>query len=217
MRDPIPKRSVPWRLMLITDRLQAKRDLLEIIEESCVAGIDAVQIREKDLSDKELMLLVQRAHKITRNHGVPLIVNNAVDVALAAGADGVHLGGRSLPIDAARRIVGDEMLVGASTHDLEEVRVANQMGADYLVFGPVFDTPSKQGVVSTTGLEPITELKRNTSIPIFALGGVKRANLAQILSAGFDGAAAIGEIMAAEHPGQVVSELRAIAEEFALR
>ena len=122
-----------------------------------------------------------------------------------------------MPIDAVRRVVGEEMLIGASTHDLEEVRVSNDMGADYLLFGPVFDTPSKQGLVSTTGLEPITELKRNTTIPVFALGGVRRANLAQILSAGFDGAAAIGEIMAADQPGQVVSELRAIAEEFAIR
>ncbi len=217
MREQPPHRPVPWRLMLITDRAQARRDLLEIIDEVCAAGIGAVQMREKDLSDKEFFLLAQRIRRITRRHGVPLIINNRVAVALAIEADGGHFGGRSLPLDVVRRLLGPDRLVGASTHTPEEVRVSTELGADYLVFGPVFDTPSKRGLISTTGLDPITELKRVTTIPIFALGGVKRANLREVLVAGFDGAAAIGEIMAADHPGQVVAEIRAIIEEFAVQ
>jgi thiamine-phosphate pyrophosphorylase len=206
-----------WRLVLITDRTQARRDLLEVVAESCAAGIGAVQLREKDLSDKDYFLLARRVLQITRPRGVPLIINNSVATALALETDGVHLGGRSMPLDAARRLMPSEMLLGASTHTLEEVRVANEIGADYLTFGPVYDTPSKRGLVSTTGLDPIRELKRVTSMPIFALGGVKRANLPDVLAAGFDGAAVISEIMAAERPGQVVSEMRAISDEFAAR
>ena len=203
--------------MLITDRAQSRRDLLEVIGEVCEAGIGAVQLREKDLNDRDYFLLAQSVHAVTRRHGVPLIINHHVEMCLAVGAGGVHLGGRSLPLDAARRILSEEMVLGASTHTLEEVRVANAMGADYLTFGPVFDTPSKAGLISTTGLAPITELKRVTTLPIFALGGVKRANLPEVLAGGFDGAAAIGEIMAAERPGQVVTEMRAIFDEFAVR
>lgn len=209
--------AAAWRLMLITDRHQARRPLHEVIAEACEAGVGAVQLREKDLSDKELFLLAMQVQRLTRAHGVPLIINNAIAVALALEAEGIHLGGRSLPLDAARRIVPPDMLIGASTHTLEEVRVANELGADYLTFGPIYDTPSKRGLVSTTGLEPIRELKRATSLPIIALGGIKRANLPDVLAAGFDGAAVISEIMAADRPGQVVAEMRAIAEEFAAR
>jgi thiamine-phosphate pyrophosphorylase len=215
MTDRRSERTVSWRLMLITDRQRAKRPFLEVIEQACAAGIGAIQLREKDLNDKDLFLLADRVQRITRRFGVPLIVNHNVGVALAVEADGVHLGGRSLPLDAGRRVIGADMLLGASTHTIDEARVSSEMGADYLVFGPVFDTPSKRGLVSTAGIDPITDLKRFVTIPILALGGIKRANLRQVLAAGFDGAACIGEVMEAADPGQAVAEMNSMIKEFA--
>lgn len=217
MTDRPAVRSIPWRLMLITDRHHAARPFLEVIEQACAAGIGAIQLREKDLNDKELFLLADRVLRITRRHGVPLILNHNVAVGMALAAEGVHLGGRSLPLDAARRLIGPEMLLGASTHTLDEARVSSELGADYLVFGPIYDTPSKRGFVSTTGLDPITDLKRVVSIPILALGGIRRANLRDVMSAGFDGAACIGEIMEADNPGQVVAEMNSIITELTSR
>lgn len=217
MTDLRSDRAVFWRLMLITDRKRAKRPLLEVIEQACAAGVGAVQLREKDLNDKDLFLLADRVKRVTRRFGVPLIVNHNVGVALAVEADGVHLGGRSLPLDAGRRVIGTDLLLGASTHTIDEARVSSEMGADYLVFGPIYDTPSKRGLVSTTGIEPITDLKRFVTIPILALGGIKRSNLREVLAAGFDGAACIGEVMEADDPGQVVAEMNAIIKEFAAR
>lgn len=216
MIDQERDRSVPWRLMLVTDRHRAKRPFLEVIEEACAAGIGAIQLREKDLTVKEYHFLAQRVHAITRRHGVPLIINNHIGVALALETEGLHLGGRSLPLDAARRLLPEEMLLGATAHNLEEVLVANAMNADYLTFGPVFDTPNRKGFTTEQGLDPIRDLKSVNSLPLLAFGAITRANLAEVLTTGFDGAAAIGEIMAADQPGQVIAELKALMEEFAI-
>ena len=206
-------RSVPWRLMLVTDRHVARRDFLDIIEQVCAAGVGAVQLREKDLSDKEYFFLANRVQRITQRHGVPLIVNHRVGTALALETEGIHLGGRSLPHDVVRRLLGEDTLIGATAHTLEEARVSGEMGADYIVFGPVYDKPNKKGLVSTTGLDPIRDLKRVTTLPIFAFGGIMRSNLREALAAGFDGAATLTEVMTAENPGQVIAEMRAIVEE----
>jgi len=125
-------------------------------------------------------------------------VNDHVDVAVAAEADGVHLGRQSMPVDAARKIVGSGMLIGASTHSAQEAKDAEAKGADFVTYGPIFETPSKAQYGKPVGKLSIKEIKYCIDIPVFALGGVKSGNIMQVIAAGADGVAVISSIFAAE-------------------
>ena len=132
----------------------------------------AVQLREKDLSAAELLPLAGELRSLTREFGARLLINDRVDVALATGADGVHLGGHSLPAADARRLLGPDKLIGVSTHRIEEIRTAEESGADFVTFGPVWFTPSKAPFGEPVGLAQLREACAATALPVFALGGV---------------------------------------------
>ncbi len=142
---------VDFKLYLITDRKQTKLPLPEAVRLALQGGVPAVQLREKDLPVRELLALAQELRAITREFGAKLFVNDHVDVAVAVEADGVHLGHQSMPVDAARKIVGSRMLIGVSTHSAQEAKDAEARGADFITFGPVFETPSKVHVWKTVG------------------------------------------------------------------
>lgn len=173
------------------------------------AKIDLIQIREKHLSAKLLYNLSTRAADITRGSATKLLVNDRADIAAAAGADGVHLASLSLPPDVVRRTFGAEFLIGVSTHSLEEAAAAGQSGADFVVFGPVFDTLSKRLYGEPLGL---LELRKVTSelapFPVLALGGVTTNNVADCIHAGAAGIAAIRILNDRLQLDQVVNEIQ---------
>ena len=180
----------PFRLLAVSDRLALPGGDLDPWLRAIADGpVDAVQIREKDLSDQKLFELVAHAREILPSR-VALLVNRRVDVALAAGADGVHLTSDALPARELRRRFGADLLIGVSTHHVEEVERAREAGADYAVFGPVWATPSKSAFGPPHGL---AELSRATAIeiPVLALGGVTISRAPEAAAAGAAGIAAI--------------------------
>ncbi len=178
-------------LCYITDRKALPgEDPLPIIEQAVAAGIDLIQIRERDLPVRRLLALVEEAVKRAGTGPTRILVNDRLDVAVATGAAGVHLPARGFPVDEVRRNY-PELLIGASTHNLEELRRAADGGADFAVFGPVFETPSKKAYGPPVGLEKLTEAVRAVNIPVLALGGVTLENAADCLRAGAAGLAAI--------------------------
>lgn len=201
---------VNFRLLLVTDRHQTRGGSLpSVLRQAVGAGLPAVQLRERDLSTSELLLLAQDIRSITAPRAVPLIINDRVDLMLALNLDGVHLRADSLPVSAVRRLVGAGRLVGISTHSVAEVRDANRDGADYVVFGPVFDTPSKRPFGSPVGLEKLAEICRLSAVPVFAIGGITPASVSDVRRAGAHGVAVIGAILARDSAAAATREMLA--------
>jgi len=168
------------------------QDILGQISAAVAAGIDQIQIREKRLSARVLFELTERAAEITKASSTRLLVNDRADIAAGAGADGVHLTTRSLDAAVIRKAFGDQILIGASTHSLVEVTAARNGGADFAVFGPVFETASKARYGEPIGLEKLAAATRALSgFPILALGGINQGNAAECLRAGASGIAGI--------------------------
>jgi thiamine-phosphate pyrophosphorylase len=174
--------------------------LLDKIEAAAVAGVDWIQIREKQLSAREFSRLTTEALQRSRNStagGRPrIIVNDRMDVALSTQARGVHLGENSLPLNEAKQLVRvlrreEDFLIGASRHSLEAAKSAERDGTDYLFFGPIYETPSKAAYGPPQGLHRLAEVCRSVSIPVLAIGGITLANSAACFSAGASGIAAI--------------------------
>jgi thiamine-phosphate pyrophosphorylase len=188
-------------LYVVTDRQQTGgRALQDVVAAALSGGARAFQLREKDLPPRELYPLAQELRQLTRQHGARLLINDRIDVALAVDADGVHLTTTSLPPRVARRLLGEDRLIGVSTHNLGEVRRATTEGADFLVFGPVFYTPSKAPYGEPVGLEALRAARAVATCPILAIGGVNRSNLAHVMQAGADGIAVISAIISAPDP-----------------
>lgn len=164
-------------------------------------GVRAVQLREKDLCGRDLFLLAQRLRRLTAARGARLLVNDRVDVAMAVGADGVHLGVSSIPPADARRLLGPGAIVGASTHSLAEVRAAQDGGADLVTFGPVYDTPSKRSYGPPVGVAALAAACAAARVPVFALGGIGAETVEVVVGAGAYGVALISAVLAAPDPG----------------
>lgn len=203
--DPLSPREVGFRLYLVTDRNQTgARPLPDVIEECLGAGVRAVQLREKDLGAEELLALAQPLRELTRRFGSRLFINDRADVALAVEADGIQRGHTSLPIPFMRIVVGSRLLIGASVHSVEEARTAEHDGADFLVFGPVYDTPSKRQYGPPQGVEAVARIVRHVSIPVLGIGGITPERVAALKAAGAHGVAVISAILAAERPGEAI-------------
>jgi thiamine-phosphate pyrophosphorylase len=199
----------PPKLCYITDRHSLEpRALLPVILETIQEGIDLVQIREKDLDIRNLLQLAQAATEARRGAATRVVVNDRLDVALATGAQGVHLGVRSLPASRVRAAVPGGFWVGVSCHSLEEVRAAEAAGADYALLGPTFETESKLRYGPPLGLEALERAARQAAIPILALGGVTLERVEACLEAGAGGIAGISIFQKAESPARRVREIR---------
>jgi thiamine-phosphate pyrophosphorylase len=187
------------KLYLIT---AARPDLADFLEAAVRGGVDLVQVREKNLSDRELLSRLQEAREITRRLGVPLVVNDRPDLAVLAGADCVHLGQEDLPVEAARRF---GPAVGLSTHSPEEIEAAT---ADYIGVGPVYSTPTKEGRPAV-GLELVRYAAESARVPWFAIGGIDVSNVAEVVAAGATRIAVVRAIGDAPDPKAVARQLRA--------
>jgi thiamine-phosphate pyrophosphorylase len=190
--------SVDFRLYLITDRKKAGFPLPEAIEEALKGGVKAIQLREKDLQVKELLELAEKIREITKQYEALLFINDRVDVALAVGADGVHLAGTSMPTKAVRRMLGSRFLIGVSTHSIDEAIRAQSDGADFITFGPVFETESKKKYGPPQGVGRLKEVVEVLKIPVFALGGINEHNIPAVMDTGVYGISMISAILGAE-------------------
>ena len=193
--------TVDFRLYLVTDRAQTRgRPLTDVVEECLAAGLRAVQLREKDLPEGEFLVLARSMRELTRRSGARLFVNGRLDAALAIGADGIQRGHDAPPL-AALRSRASGLLLGASVHSVEEARAAARDGADFIVFGPVYDTPSKRPWGPPQGAEALRRVVQAVSIPLFAIGGITPERVAEVKAAGAHGVGVISAILAAERPG----------------
>jgi len=203
-------------LCYITDRRQLRSASVgAVIREAIRAGVDLVQVREKDLATRELVALVEEALSVAREpgrEGTLVVVNDRVDVALAAAADGAHLGVHSLPVQVVRRFVPHAFVIGVSCHSLAEAMAAESGGADYLVLGPVFETPSKLGYGPPLGLAKLREVASRIKIPVLALGGITVDRIRPCLEAGASGIAGIRIFQDCESIQEQVRKLRAQME-----
>jgi thiamine-phosphate pyrophosphorylase len=191
-----------FSLYLITDRAAAPRPPADVVEECLAAGLRAVQLREKDLETRDVLALADTLREATQRHGARLIVNDRADVALAAGADGVQRTHASLPVSALRGIAPAGFLVGASVHSEAEARDAAGQGADFIVFGPVYDTASKRRYGPPQGLAALEAVTRAVDRPVLAVGGLTPERVPEVLAAGAAGVAVIGAIYAAVRPAE---------------
>jgi thiamine-phosphate pyrophosphorylase len=180
---------------------------VEVLGQALEAGVRAIQLREKDLDTFELYRLGERVLSMARKAGAALIINDRVDVAMALGADGVHLTRKSLPPREARALVGSDMLLGVSCHGLADVREAVEGGVDYLVFGPIYATPSKAPYGPPLGLDMLRQARAICSLPILAIGGISAPRAPEVLAAGAAGVAVISAILAAPDPAKASQEL----------
>ena len=200
-------------LCYITDQRQLRSvSLAAVIRETVRAGVDIVQVREKDLTSRELITLVEEALSATREPGMGgarVVVNDRVDVALAGGADGAHLAAHSMPVQVVRRFVPRAFVIGVSCHSLAEAMAAESGGADYLVLGPVFQTPSKLGYGPPLGLDKLRNITSRIRIPVLALGGITVERIRPCLEAGASGIAGIRIFQDCECVQERVRELRA--------
>lgn len=188
--------SPDWLLYLITDRHRVgSRDLHAAVADAIRGGVRAVQLREKDLPLRTLLPLAAEIRKLTAQMGAHLLINGRVDVVLAVDADGVHLRSDSLPTRAVRGVIGPNKFLGVSTHSLAEVERATDDGADFVTFGPVYETPAKARYGVPTGLDALAAVCRRARVPVYALGGITRARIPEVVAAGAHGVAIIGEIM----------------------
>jgi thiamine-phosphate pyrophosphorylase len=195
-------------LYLVTDRRQTNgRELSWVIDRALAAGVRAVQLREKDLGGRELLTVAESIKTACARHGAKLFINDRVDVALAVAAEGVQLGAGSMPVGAAREILGAQKLIGASIHSLEEGQDAERAGADFAVFGPVYFTPSKAAYGEPQGLARLKEIVEKISLPVYAIGGVTAENVVAVRKTGARGVALISAIMSAADPAAAAENL----------
>jgi thiamine-phosphate pyrophosphorylase len=201
---------LPFRLYVVTDRQQtAGRPLEEVLAAAAHGGAGAIQLREKDLSARDLYALGTRLQAVLAPYSIPLLINDRLDVALALDSAGVHLAGHSLSTALARRILGPHKLIGVSTHSVEEAQQAADEGADFVVFGPVYTTPSKMAYGPPQGLQQLAAVVGHVSIPVLAIGGVELSNLPQVMATGAYGVAMIRAVLAAADPGTATRQLNA--------
>ena len=196
-------------LLVITDRRATRgRPLVDVVRAALEGGARLIQLREKDLEGGALLELAEELATETRRFGAKLLINDRIDVALAAGVDGVVLPADSFPTAVARALLGPKRWIGRSTHSLAEVERAASEGCDFALFGPIYETQSKAAFGEPQGVERLREVTRR-EIAIFAVGGITAANASEVGSAGATGAAVIREVMAASDPSLAARNLLA--------
>jgi len=200
-------------IYLVTDRhLSGVRTVRDVVSEAVKGGVKVVQLREKDFSTREFIEEARQIKEILAPLGIPLIINDRVDVALAVGADGVHLGQSDMPWEMARRILGKEAIIGLSVETWEEVVKAENAAVDYLGVSPVFATPTKTDTKGAWGIDGLRRIRAISRHRLVAIGGLNETNAAQVIEAGADAIAVVSAICAAPDPCQAARSLCEIFE-----
>ncbi len=196
-------------LYLITDRrlVSTGEEFIEFLESLMIAGVRMIQLREKDLPACQLYETGKKLREATRRHDCRLLINDRIDIALAVDADGVHLRSSSIAPAVARKLLGNDKLIGASTHSKEELTSVAQQGADFATFGPVFYTPSKAPYGAPKGLTELQEICSTSAIPVYALGGLTVTNTPATMTTGAHGIAVISTLMAATDTNRICRKL----------
>ena len=200
-------------LYFITDSTCVPEDrFLPVVEAACRGGATIVQLREKDRSTREYMELARATHEITARYGIPLIIDDRVDVALAIGAEGVHVGQSDMPVRDARRLMGPERIVGATTKTVPQALEAFEQGADYLGCGAIYPTTTHVKTVITP-VETLKEIVKAVPIPVNAIGGLNKDNIFVLKDSGIAGICVVSAIMKAADPEAATKELRQAVKE----
>ena len=201
-------------LYLCTDRvLSLGRPITEAVEAAVAGGVTMVQIREKAASTGDFYRIALEVQAVTRRYHIPLVINDRLDIALAVGAGGLHLGQSDLPLPAARRLAGNKLFIGISASTVEEALRAEAEGADYLGAGAVYPTGSKADAGEVIGLEGLEEIRAAVKIPVVGIGGVNASNAAEVMKTGAAGIAVISGILSRPDIGEAARNLRRILDE----
>lgn len=196
-------------LHLVTDRnLSLGRDLLDIVQAAVQGGVSVVQLREKECATREFVELGRAVSSLLQKTSVPLIINDRVDVALAIGANGVHIGQSDMPYDDARRLLGPDAIIGLSVESEAHALSAEALDVDYLGLSPVFTTPTKTELKEQLGLEGVANIRRLSRHRLVAIGGIHCENISAILKSGADGVAVVSAICSAPDPLKATRQLQ---------
>lgn len=197
-----------YSLYLVTDSNIRSRDQMEEwVRQAILGGVTLVQLREKHISTREFYQAAVSMKEVTQRYHVPLIINDRLDIALAAEADGLHIGQSDLPAGMTKRLLGEGKILGLSAGNLAEAKKAEEDGADYVGVGAVFPTSTKADAVYVTK-ETLREIKSLLSIPVVAIGGINKRNMEQIYGSGIDGVAVVSAIMGSDDPKGAAHELK---------
>ena len=208
------RKEIDYSLYLVTDRgLSRGRSTLEIVEAAVRGGASCVQLREKNCSTREFIEQARALGSLLRSSGIPLIINDRLDVAQAVGADGVHLGQSDMPLDIARAIVKDTMIIGISAESLRDALEAEKGGADYLGVSPIYATPTKTDTAPALGLEGLRQIREAVNLPLVGIGGLNHSNAGDVIHNGADGVAVVSAIVSADDPQQAARRLRTVIDE----
>lgn len=199
-------------LYAVTDRSWlGNHDLVDQVEETILAGTTIVQLREKELSDKDFLAEAVKVQSVCQKHNIPFIINDNLEVAIACGADGIHVGQSDLAANQVRERLGKDKIIGVSAQTVEQAMLAEQMGADYLGVGAVFSTSTKLDA-SDVSFDTLKQICKAVSIPVVAIGGINAHNLLQLSGSGVNGVAVVSAIFAQNDISKATRELRQLAE-----
>ena len=201
-----------YSLYLVTDRLLVSAGTLgEAVEQAIAGGCTVVQLREKKLASFDFFVLASEMKKLTDKYGIPLIINDRIDIALAVGAAGVHMGQKDIPADIARKVIGKDMLLGVSAGSVEEAVNAVKAGADYLGVGAMFPTRTKPDA-EFVSMEELGKIRRAVDIPIVVIGGINRENAKLFKPMGIDGLAVVSAVLAQPNIKKAADDLKSLFE-----
>ena len=204
------KEDIDYSVYLVTDhRNKTDEEFLRIIEESIKGGTSIVQLREKTASTKDFYQLALKVKEITRKYDVPLLINDRIDIAIAVDSEGVHIGQDDMPADIARKIIGEDKILGVSASTVEEAEKAQEDGADYIGSGAVFPTATKDDADSVSK-EELKEIVESIDIPVVAIGGITLENAVTLKDTGIAGFSVVSAIMSADDPKEASQKLREI-------
>lgn len=196
------------KLYLVTNRgLSLGRSLEEVVSEAAAGGVTMVQLREKDTSTGEFIRLACKLTDLLRPLGIPLIINDRVDVALAADADGVHIGQSDMPYEIARKLLGPDKIIGLSVENMNDLLRANELDVDYIGISPVYGTPTKTDTAEPFGLDGLRKAVELSVHPTVAIGGMNASTISDVIAAGADGVAVVSAICSADSPRLAANEL----------
>jgi thiamine-phosphate pyrophosphorylase len=206
---------MPYDLYVVTDKKIRKGVTHQQIAKLAVSGgADVVQFRDKDMTGRELFATAREIREITHSAGVLFIVNDRMDIALASGADGVHLGQDDLPLQEARKLAPDNFIIGISVGSVTEAIDADNGGADYVAVSPVFGTGTKPDAGLGLGTDLIKAIKQKISIPVIGIGGIQKENMGEVILSGADGIAVISAVVCAPDISKAAQELKSLVSQY---